>query len=188
MCNADDLLHRMISGGIRLGYMPDMDVAVNLSPVDYVSGAIVQISRQPSALGKTFHLVNANTVNVRQLLNWVESSGYSFSRLPYSEWRERLLQVAERDPDNPIYPLVPFFSERESENDFRKAFFDAKNAVEALAGSPIKCPPITRELVQRYLAYLARVGSLSAPRTRLQNQMTAGWFVQQESGVSNYAW
>ncbi len=163
MSNAHDLFHRVISGGIRWGYMPDMDIALNLSPIDYVSGAIIQISRQPSALGKTFHLVNANTVNVRQLLDWVESSGYSFSRLPYSEWRERLLQASEHDPDNPIYPLVPFFSERESENDFRKAFFDAKNAVEALADSSINCPPITRELVQRYLTYLARVGLISAP-------------------------
>jgi thioester reductase-like protein len=188
MCNADDLLHRMISGGIRSGYMPDMDIAVNLSPIDYVSGAIVQISRQTSALGKTFHLVNANTVNVRQLLDWVESSGYSFSRLPYSEWRERLLQVAERDPDNPIYPLVPFFSERESENDFRKAFFDARNTLEALADSSIKCPPITRELVQLYLTHLARVGSLSAPRKpHRQHPIPASRFVQQDSGVYNYA-
>ena len=163
MSNAHDLLHRVIAGGIRWGYMPDMDIALNLSPVDYVSGAIVQISRQPSASGKTFHLVNANTVNVRQLLDWIESSGYSFSRLPYSEWRERLLQVSERDPDNPIYPLVPFFSERESENDFHKAIFDARNAREALADTPVKCPPITRELVQRYLRYLAGVGSLPAP-------------------------
>jgi thioester reductase-like protein/FkbH-like protein len=161
--NTHDLLHRMISGGIRWGYMPDMDIALNLSPIDYVSGAIVQISRQPSALGKTFHLVNANTVNVGQLLDWIESSGYSFSRLPYSEWREKLLQVSERDPDNPIYPLVPFFAERESENDFRKAFFDAKNVGEALVDSSIKCPRITRELVQRYLTYMVRAGSLAAP-------------------------
>lgn len=163
MSNADDLLHRIISGGIRWGYMPDMDIGLNLSPVDYVSGAIVRISRQPSALGKTFHLVNANTVNIRQLLDWIESAGYSFSRLPYPEWRERLLQVSERDPHNPIYPLVPFFSERESESDFRTAFFDAKNAREALADSPIECPHITGELVQRYLTCLTRAGSLSAP-------------------------
>ena len=163
--NADDLLHRIIAGGIRWGYMPDMDIAVNLVPIDYVSGAIVQISRQPSALGKTFHLVNPNTVNVRQLLDWLESSRYSFSRLPYSEWRRKLLQEAERDPENPIYPLVPFFAEKESASDFRKAFFDARNTVEALAPSSIKCPPITRELVQRYLAYLDREGPLSASWT-----------------------
>jgi thioester reductase-like protein/FkbH-like protein len=161
--NTYDFLHRVISGGIRLGYMPEMDLAVNLAPIDYVSGAIVQISRQPSALGKTFHLVNENAVNVGQLLDWIESSGYSFLRLPYSEWRTRVLEVSESIPDNPIYPLVPFFAEKESENDFRKAFFDAKNAAKALADSPVKCPAITRDLVQRYLAYMTRIGSLSAP-------------------------
>ncbi|HTW66060.1 MAG TPA: thioester reductase domain-containing protein [Bryobacteraceae bacterium] len=172
MSNAHDLLHRIISGGIRCGYMPDMDLALNLSPIDYVSGAIVQISRQPSALGKTFHLVNANTVNVRQVLDWIESSGYSFSRLPYPEWRERLLQLSGRDPDNPIYPLVPFFSERDSENDLRKPFFDAKNAIQALTDSSIKCPRITRELVQRYLTHLARVGSLPAPANTASHSLS----------------
>jgi len=49
----DDMMCRMIKG-FKLGSAPDLDLMVNMTPVDYVSSAIVHLSRQKESLGKLF--------------------------------------------------------------------------------------------------------------------------------------
>ncbi len=46
----DDLMCRMIKGFIQLGSAPDLDMMINMTPVDYVSKAIIHLSRQKESL------------------------------------------------------------------------------------------------------------------------------------------
>jgi thioester reductase-like protein len=53
-----DLLNTLILGSVELGFFPDLDVEIPLVPVDYVSGAVVQLASQQNSWGHAFHLVN----------------------------------------------------------------------------------------------------------------------------------
>ena len=51
-CKADDFLHSVVLACTRLGSIPALDMNLEVTPVDYVSRAIVYLSRQPEHLGK----------------------------------------------------------------------------------------------------------------------------------------
>lgn len=88
--NKNDLMCKMIEISFQLGSVPDVDTIVNLTPVDYVSKAIVHLSRQQESLGKAFHLLNPKPLNWADLVNWLRSSGYTFKFSSYAEWRTAL--------------------------------------------------------------------------------------------------
>jgi len=85
-----------------------------LAPADYVSSAIVHLSKQQS-LGKTFHIVNPQPVYWSQFVSWVRSFGYPIDQVSEVEWREQILQVAKGSPDHALYPLVPLLIKQVSE-------------------------------------------------------------------------
>ena len=49
-------------------------------PVDYVSKAVVYLSRQDTALGKVFHLANSRAVSWRELATWIRHLATQCSR------------------------------------------------------------------------------------------------------------
>jgi len=62
------MMCRMIKGFIELGSAPDLDLMVNMTPVDYVSKSIIHLSRQKESLGKAFHLVNPHPLDLSKLV------------------------------------------------------------------------------------------------------------------------
>lgn len=67
--NTRDNTYRMLKGCIQMGSVPERDAMVNLIPVDFVSKAIVHLSRQEESIGKTFHLVNPNPSHWSEVIN-----------------------------------------------------------------------------------------------------------------------
>jgi thioester reductase-like protein len=140
-------------------------------PVDYVSKAIVHISRQKESLGKAFHLVNSQFLDSNMLLNAIRSFGYPLQQISYEQWRTELLKVAGNSPEHALYPLVPFFPARESDRVSKTESlekrttksavlqFDCQNTLAGLAGTSIVCPPIDNQLLGTYLSYLIQRSS-----------------------------
>jgi thioester reductase-like protein len=75
-CNPSDHTYRMIKGCIQLGSIPNQDIQLNFSPVDYVSKAIVSLSNQKESIGKAFHLVNPQPLPLKEMANYIRSLGY----------------------------------------------------------------------------------------------------------------
>jgi thioester reductase-like protein len=111
-CNPSDLLYRLIAGCVQLGCAPDNDKLMNVAPVDYVSRAIVHLSRQKELLGKTFHLVNPQSFQMSELLGWICSMGYPIKRVSSEAWQAEIINRAGYSPENALYPLVGLFSEK----------------------------------------------------------------------------
>lgn len=57
-CNVNDATSRMIKMAVDLGVAPDLDAAVDMTPIDYVSRAIVHLSRLNRPPGTIYHLAN----------------------------------------------------------------------------------------------------------------------------------
>ncbi|MFP4120962.1 MAG: amino acid adenylation domain-containing protein [Coleofasciculus sp.] len=155
--NPHDFLYKLIIGCIQLGSVPDEDIRENIVPVDYVSRAIVHLSRQKESIGKAFHLVNSQILHSSQLIDQIRSLGYPLEQLSYDQWRTKLLNSIQCSVEHPLYPLVPFFPARDAEAETPNSEFlqfDGQNTLAGLAGTSITCPPVDHQLIKTYLAYL----------------------------------
>ncbi|MEG4026408.1 amino acid adenylation domain-containing protein [Microcoleus sp. S13C4] len=169
ICNTADLISIMVKGCIQMGKTPDLDILLDMTPVDYVSQAIVHLSKQKELVGKAFHLVNPHPLSWNQLCDCLGSFGYSLERIPYQQWHCELLQLVDNSPENALHPLVSLFSdETVSAQTITLPCFDSQNVIDGLAGSCISCPPIDERLLNTYLSYLLKF-RLTAPYTNSLN-------------------
>ncbi|MBW4632371.1 MAG: thioester reductase domain-containing protein [Iphinoe sp. HA4291-MV1] len=179
--NTDDIVCRTIKGYIQMGCMAELDSLLDLSPVDYVSRAIVYLSRQKESLGKAFHLNNPQSIHWRQVSDFLRSFGYSIQEVSYEHWLSQLNNTM-RSPqgggfsgvsqDNPLYPLLPFFVKKWSQEQLtltelyqqaRIPKISCHQTLVALTGTDIFCPPIDDKLLNTYSSYFIRSGFLNAP-------------------------
>ena len=160
--NPNDFLYRLIIGCIHLGSAPDKDITEDIIPVDYVSRAIIHLSRKETCLGKAFHLVNSHPLQSRQLLDLIRSFGYPIQQIPYHAWRTKLIAIAGHSPNHPLYPLVPFFPARSADDKSSSAAlqFDCQQTRDGLADSSIVCPPVDQSLLKTYLSSMIQSGCL----------------------------
>ncbi|PMB39472.1 non-ribosomal peptide synthetase [Fischerella thermalis CCMEE 5319] len=156
--NVNDFVYKLIIGCVQLGCVPDCDLQEDIMPVDYVSQAIIYLSRQDKSVGKAFHLVNNQLLHTDKLLEVIQSFGHQIQQIPYEDWRLRLINLAA-SPNHPLYTLVPFFLGNASqESGVLK--WDCQNAIAGLSNSQIICPDIDEKLLSTYISYLGKQGFL----------------------------
>ncbi len=161
--NSNDFLYKLIIGCIQLGSVPDRDIRENIVPVDYVSKAIVSLSKKEESVNKAFHLVHPQILHSSMLIEHIHSLGYQLEQIPYEQWRENLLNVTKGSSTHPLYSLVPFFPARNSENKTsNSAFlkFDCQNTLNGLNGTSITCPAVDNQLLTTYFKHLIEKGFL----------------------------
>lgn len=169
ICNTHDFINLMTKGCLQMGTFPDVDYMLDMSPVDYVSKAIVYLSRQPESLGKAFHLQHPQPISLKDLVEWVKSFGYPIEMIPYEQWQSKLINEVS-STDNPLYTLRPFLLERWSDEQLtipdlylqsRRPIISCQATLQALSGSSITCPPIDSQLLMTYTSYLVQTGFLT---------------------------
>ncbi|MBK1986821.1 thioester reductase domain-containing protein [Sphaerospermopsis aphanizomenoides BCCUSP55] len=169
ICNTHDFINLMIKGCLQMGYFPDVDYMLDMSPVDYVSKAVVYLSRQETSIGKAFHLQHPQPASLKSLVEWIRTFGFSLEMIPYEQWQAELINNVT-DQDNPLYTLRPFLLERWSDEQItipdlylqsRRPIISCEATLEALKGSSIVCPPIDSQLLITYTSYLMQTGFLS---------------------------
>jgi thioester reductase-like protein len=166
--NVDDFVARMIIGCIQAGFSPNIHKAMDMTPVDYVSRAIVYLSRRQSSLGKLFHTLNPHPIHWADIFDMVADAGYPTQKLSFNEWVEAIEERANPD-NNPLYPLLPFFHINFAARMLGIAddsHYDALGTTtirEGLDGSSIQCPPIDNHLISTFLNEFVRTKRLQAP-------------------------
>jgi thioester reductase-like protein len=166
--NTHDFICLMAKGCLLMGSFPDVEYMLDMSPVDYVSKAIVHLSRQKTSIGKAFHLQHPQPVPLTNLVEWVRSFGFPVEVISYEEWQSQLINNVS-SVENPLYTLRPFLLERWSEEQLtipdlylqaRRPHISCQDTLDALAGSSITCPPIDSKMFMTYTAYLIQSGFL----------------------------
>ncbi|NMF64889.1 non-ribosomal peptide synthetase [Brasilonema octagenarum UFV-OR1] len=170
--NTNDFMCSMIKCCIQLGSVPKMDGLVDMTPVDYVSQAIIYLSQQKESIEEVFHLLNPHPIKLEELIKLVCSYGYPLRLVAYDEWRQELITAAKYSPDPTLYSLLPLFPENRSKNQIsieenlsqsRMTQFDCKNTLDKLADTSIICPAIDDKLLSSYFCYFTRSGFLNHP-------------------------
>lgn len=151
--NSDDMVSTLAQACLSLGIVPDLDVMVNITPVDFVSRALVELSQKPSSLGQIFHLANWQPMPYRELLTWTETLGYTLERISFEEWRDRLVSLAPTlEEMSGWVPALPLIEEATAAQVFMPVF-DYSNTINGLTDTPLTCPPVGSELLTTYMVY-----------------------------------
>ncbi|ERT07289.1 thioester reductase domain protein [Lyngbya aestuarii BL J] len=174
--NTDDIICRMIKGCITMKTMPDLDYVLNTSPVDYISQAIVSLSRKEMSLGSIFHLNNPYPIHLSHLHEFLSNMGYGIEKKTCKDWLAGVQNNA-KSKEHSLYPLLPFFTKEylpekltilELYEEQRKPKVSCEFTKEALADSSIDCPPMNGNLLNNYFAYLMDTGFLNQPKSHIE--------------------
>jgi thioester reductase-like protein len=179
--NAQELIWNLIKSWIQLGVIPDIDTLpevdtmLNVTPVDYVSRAIVQLSRRSESLGQAFHFSNPQPMHWRECADFLRQYGYPLRQISNTEWHQALFSVVARSPENALFPFMPLFTALQAEEEANQHSehakdlqFDCRHTLEGLAGSGIVCPPVDRPLLATYFSAFIRSGFLEAPSAHVK--------------------
>lgn len=171
--NPDDFLCRMIKGCIQMGYYPDMPTSkLDMSPVDFISGAIVYLSRTMDSVVKhqAYHLVNPHEFFFNSLFETGRKLGFKLLPLPFKEWKEKLYQqtvekkeLSTGEEENVLYPLVTYFTDDyDLKMTAKRPWYDNTHTLEGLENSGVTCPKVI-ELMTTYYHFLCKCGFLVPP-------------------------
>jgi thioester reductase-like protein len=133
--------------------MPDLDIQIDVVPVDFASQAIIYLSRRPETAGQIFHLSNPRPLPYRELVNWLQSTQSAMEVVSFEAWRDRLVTFAETFGDQGVRAFAPLLQEVGQEQVFMPAF-DCRNTLSVLGNTDIRCAPVGPELFSTYLKYL----------------------------------
>ncbi|MEH2395749.1 MAG: amino acid adenylation domain-containing protein [Nostoc sp.] len=172
ICNRPDFLRSLIKGCIQLGLAPDWNMPVDIVPVDYISRAIIQLSKEKALNRRIFHISNPQSISWNQLVNWIQNFGYSIQQIPFEDWLYKVIFIVPNMPENALYPFLSFLSEKlpEQQQSISEVYFqpkslqfDTHNTVSGLVGSNITCPPVDNKLLNTYFSYFIHSGFLESP-------------------------
>jgi thioester reductase-like protein len=159
-CNVDDITARIIKGSLQIQSYAESELSFNIVPVDYMSKALVYISRQADVGGQIFHLTSPQMTRFQDIVEWGAHISHSLNKVSYTEWRQAL----QTEATNAMAPLIMLFPPTEPERIIAPIGCD--NTLNALEGTGIVCPPIDQALLHTYEAYLFNSGFIEAQPSR----------------------
>ena len=160
--NTVDMMSTMTRACIALGAVPELDVNVDIVPVDYVSKALVTLAlgrgaSQSTPTGKIYNLSNPQPMPYRDLLHLVNEAGLALRPVPFDQWRQMLVSMVQGLGGAGWNPFLPLLEEVTVDQVFMPAF-DHSRTLQALSGSGVNCPPVGPELLQTYLRFFQASG------------------------------
>jgi thioester reductase-like protein len=167
-----DMLYQMLAGCIQLGMSPLLaeNETLEMVPVDYVSQAIVALSRQANAQGQAFHLTQPTLTRVNQMLEWVKTCGYSLEMVEHRTWLAALAHARTSGQKNILAPLLELLPEpgplTSADTEPPLVIAEARQTLAALAGSGLSCPPVDIRLLNAYLRSMVKDGTIEPPHSQ----------------------
>ena len=152
--NPRDLLGAIVVESLRLGVAPEIEGwRLEMTPVNFVTGAMLAVADEPETVGGVFHLANPDPPPASEVFDSLAEMGYELGRLPYLEWLEALREEPPRD-DDPVGGVLRGSAPGEQEVRDDNTYDDASTR-RALEGSGLARPEIDGELLENYVRYFA---------------------------------
>jgi thioester reductase-like protein len=161
--NTTDFFWSLLKGCLQLGKIPALETGINLVPVDYISQAIVSLSRREQSFGKAFNLLNPQPLSWEKLFEEISALGYPVERVSYDELLREVEQYVAKNPEDELYSSLLLFLSDPGTLKAKKPRFDTSNTKEGLAKVAIACPPADKKLLTTYISYFQKSGYLRNP-------------------------
>ncbi|GAA3708032.1 thioester reductase domain-containing protein [Streptomyces tremellae] len=166
-CSSDTFINHLIKGCIQLGAYLDLDLFLDLVPVDYCAAAVAHIALGGGSEQAVFNVPSARSTAMTDIFELITGYGYRLRRLDYSDWYRELAAAVERGEDNELAVYLPLFGKDEPAEEVgyegSRPVFATDHLRSALADSGISCKPVDRELFDLYLDHFVSTGFLPAP-------------------------
>ncbi|ESA32706.1 amino acid adenylation enzyme thioester reductase family protein [Leptolyngbya sp. Heron Island J] len=156
--NPEDLLSRLIKSLIQIGISPELNLQIDMTPVDYVSQAIVYLSTQLKSFNRAFHLVNPTAFHLEDLVETINQLGLPIQSASYNHWVTLL-----KNRSHALSPLCEVVTETIAHEQITRLemwlsgtqLFNCNNTLTGLEGSAISCPNNNHTLLRKYLDNLS---------------------------------
>lgn len=160
-CVTDHFIIACFKGFLQFGAFPDMDIEVDVAPVDYVAKAMVHLAFRRNVLGRAFHLTNPTRRRFKDGLAYLRNIGYQFEEIPFVDLRDRLLSSNDFG-NNALFAYQAALDEMDNVS-MQLPTYDTRETNRELIGSGISCHPADEKLFGTYLRYLQDVGFIPQP-------------------------
>ncbi len=158
-CQDRDLLWQLVKGCLQASAVPDLPYgSTDWVPVDYVSAAVVALSLSGRTGAETYHLTNPNAPGLDQVFEAAALLGHDLRTVPAAQWRARVAS----QPDNAAQLFLGDEGQTRHEATDRR-LFDSQRTAAAAAAVGVRQPPLTDEILIRYLTYFHGSGFLPTP-------------------------
>ncbi len=163
--NPRDFLGAVIAESLRIGAVPNVEGwRVEMTPVDFVSGAICHLANEPDASGNTFHLAEPDPVPADEVFGWLGQMGYSLEQLSYPDWLEA--RRAATRPDARGSNIIGGVLDGAAPGDHELwdgNVYDDSNTRQVLQRTGLRRPDINPTLLGNYARHFADRGWVEAP-------------------------
>ncbi|WP_328898079.1 non-ribosomal peptide synthetase [Streptomyces sp. NBC_00236] len=158
-CQDRDLLWQLVKGCLQARAVPDLPYgSTDWVPVDYVSAAVVALSVSGRTGAETYHFTNPEAPGLDRVFEAATRLGHELRTVPAEQWRARVAA----QPDNAAQLFLGDEQQTGHEATDRRRF-DSRRTAEAAAAVGVRRPPLTDEILIRYLTYFHGSGFLPAP-------------------------
>jgi amino acid adenylation domain-containing protein/thioester reductase-like protein len=149
---SDVMLVNFIKFCLKMGTIPDLDILVDIAPVDYVAKAIIQLSKPDTFSNECYHLTNPRPVHLRDFIKELSEVGLKLELCSQKEWNKRVVSGGNKLAEGTGFEkFLPFLNDMGAAGSI--AFgrnlqqFDCTNTVEALRSNGLKCPNIDKKFL-----------------------------------------
>jgi thioester reductase-like protein len=158
--NSKDFILRMLKSCIELQQAPELHLPLYMTPIDYVSKAIVMLSQQTQLLGKAFNLIPSQTTDLQTLWDITRSFGYPMQVVSSADWYASLQNVALDSQETNFTPFLPLIQQQ---GIVTAPMLDNSNTIMGLKNTSLAFPPIDCELFGVYFDTFCERGFLVEP-------------------------
>lgn len=158
-----DILPLVLKACVQMGKCPALDVDITMVPVDYVSRAVIHLSRQARSYGRAFHLLTPRAIPWEELVETIRSFGYPLDDLRYDQWRHEVRLRASQSSDRRFYMALLMLLQAPHYLFYARPPMDTRYTQEGLADTDIVCPPAVPSLMGKYIAHWQKVGYFPPP-------------------------
>jgi len=154
-------LGRLLLGIVAQGAAPELEAALTMTPVNYVSHAIVQLTKLPSSRNRQFNLVSPHPLTMTQLAALMRASGREIASQPYPAWVDDVTAAVVSDPEHPLADILPLLT-TPIPGTTRPALewstvtsrVQSEGAARAMSRVGVECPRVDATLLDLYLSWL----------------------------------
>ena len=96
----------LMKGCIQMGAAPDWKRSVEMTPVDTLANAIIELAKSSHGVN-VYNMNNPHEITWREYIDIIRTSGFDIDLLPVNIWKEKHLAMA--DEKNAMYPVREFY-------------------------------------------------------------------------------
>ncbi|GAA4673843.1 hypothetical protein GCM10023347_30010 [Streptomyces chumphonensis] len=173
--NTDTMMCALFRTIAESGLAPDIPLPLDFVPVDYTADVVTRVITHEKPDGRVYHITNPQAALLDLLVERLRVMGYQIEKVPYDTWVDAVAGWTARDPEHPMAPYIPMFTEpaHDSAMSVKEMYFagtfpefDRHNTARAMAGGGPPCPPVDAGMIDLNLRHLRDVGYLPPPRGR----------------------